>query len=132
MFLHLQVVEACDVPKMDVLSASDPYCQITYTGQNVLTTPVQNDTATPVWNSVYKIPVTDMRTDILIITMFDSNSVGSDTLIAKLVIDVNSLAEGEVVDKWYEMESAQTQRKAPRIRLVIQLGVLGRVPFSEY
>ena len=73
-----------------------------------------------------------MRTDILIITMFDSNSVGSDTLIAKLVIDVNSLAEGEVVDKWYEMESAQTQRKAPRIRLVIQLGVLGRVPFSEY
>ena len=132
MFLHLNVFEACDVPKMDVLSASDPYCQIMYTGHDVLTTPVQDDTSSPIWESVFTIPVTDPRTDVLIITILDSNSVGNDTLIAKLTIDMNSLVEGEVVDKWYEMESLQTQRKPPRIHLISHLCVLGRQPFSDY
>ncbi|OHT05704.1 XYPPX repeat family protein [Tritrichomonas foetus] len=131
MQLHVRVVEAVDIARMD-LYKSDPYCLVTYSGTNSTqkTRSIQN-TLRPVWNQDFHFNVAQMGFGFLRIVMRDQDVVFDDDM-ASLDIQLCSLPFGQVVDQWYNMIPMKRARKGGKIHLVVQIAPLNHPPFVPF
>ena len=132
MQLHLRVLEALDIAKMDFFSKTDPYCiiELSSGGQRKRTRTV-NNTLKPRWNEEFVFNVTNIATDSLQITMYDKD-VGTDEAMSRLSVQLTSLPVGRVLDQWFDMNPARGVKKGGRIHLILHLAELGRTPFQTY
>lgn len=129
MQLHLRVVEAVDVPKMDV-DSSDPYCIIQVPQVNrTEKTNVINNSLTLRWNQEFHIPINDVATATLTITMKDKD-VTKDDKISTLDIPLCSIPFRTVIDQWYSM-IPHKKKKGGRLHLVIHIAANGEQPFVQ-
>ena len=55
--LHVDVLDAIDLPSADRNGFSDPYCKFKINGKEVFKTKVQKKTLQPAWNEFFEIPV---------------------------------------------------------------------------
>ena len=125
--LHLKVIEATDIQKMDLFSNSDPYCVIKVTGMsNVRRTKTKNNTKHPRWNEEFHFPLSNIATDSLYIKMYDKDVVSDDEM-ATLELPLSTFQVGQVVDQWYDMRPCR--KKGGRIHLVVHVAPLGAAPF---
>jgi Ca2+-dependent lipid-binding protein len=132
MLFHLKIIEAQDVPRMDILSDSDPYCTITHHPPNrTVKTKIIPDCANPVWNESFIFRVIDTDSDYFVIQMFDED-VLTDSIICDLRLAVADLCEGIIEEGWFQMNPLNTIRQKARIHLRFQLAVTGRAPFVPY
>jgi Ca2+-dependent lipid-binding protein len=104
--LHLRLVEARDVPKMDLFGLSDPYCTIQVSNsRQIYRTKIIDNTKTPVWNDDFRLSITNLETDFFQIVMKDSDDASDDDLISKTNMTVASLGIGKLFDQWIKMQS---------------------------
>ena len=132
MQLHVRVVEATDVPKMDIFGKADPYCLLQLSSsKEVRKTKVCETTYTPVWNQEFHFPVVNQATDVLHILMKDQDRGSADDPISKIEIPLMTLVQGYVTDKWYDMQPVKGVKKGGRLRLVLHLANYGMTPFHK-
>ena len=129
--LHIRVVEAKDVPKMDVFGKADPFCILQLTSSRQLVkTKVIKSTYTPFWDETFHFPVKDVVDNILQIVMKDADAGSSDDPISKLNIQISTLEVDKVTDKWYPMIPYPSVKKGGQIRLCIHLAPESSLPFK--
>ena len=132
MMLHVRVVEACDLPKMDVFGKVDPFCVLsTNSSSQVQKTNVVMKNFTPVWNQEFHFEVKDPSSDTLYVVLKDKDKGNNDDSISKLQILLNTLVLNNVTDKWYDLAPLNDIPKGGRIRLVLHLSPPGTKPFVK-
>ena len=131
MELHILIVEAKDIEKMDTLGKSDPYVTVKFIGSYQKgKTSIKKNTLTPVWNEEFHFPCHNPNKQVIKLKLFD-NDVASDDLMSTLQIPLASLDPGKVKDQWFEMVPVKDGKKGGLIHLIVQLNYFGLPPFKE-
>ena len=75
--LHVNVVRAHKLLKMDLLGTSDPYVKLSLTGDKLPAkkTTVKRKNLNPVWNEKFKIVVKDPQSQVLQLQVYDWDKV---------------------------------------------------------
>lgn len=140
MNLHIKVVEAVDVPKMDVFSKSDPYCIVSLSNApgRQRTRTIQNNDH-PIWNQEFHFPIQNKKggnTDNfgsikLSITLYDEDTFSKDDIISSIEIPLNDYIVGRVYDEWYTLFPAKKLKEGGRIHLVVNIVPKDVKPFTS-
>ena len=127
--LHVKVIEATDIAKMDGLfGKSDPYVVLNLDGQ-VHKTAVIKNTQHPRWNVAFQFPVTNMN-GMLRLLMRDEDVVKDDDM-ARLDLSLNAIKFGQVIDQWYPMTPVKHVKKGGQIHLMLHLCDARDPPFVQ-
>ena len=131
MELHVRIIEAKDLEKMDTIGKSDPYVKIKIIGtyQKAKTT-VKKNTLTPVWNESFKFRAYNPNRQHLSLKMFDED-VASDDEMATLDIPLASLEFSKVKDQWYQMTPCKGVKKGGFIHIITHLTYDGAPAFQD-
>lgn len=75
--LHVNVVRAKKLLKMDLLGLSDPYAKLSLSGERLPAkkTTVKKKTLNPIWNENFKLAVRDPQSQYLLLDVFDWDKV---------------------------------------------------------
>ena len=129
MKLHVRLVGAKDLPKMDTFGKSDPYCILSTLSNGMkFQSSVKKNTATPCWNEDFHFPIQSPQTEYLNIEMYDKDSA-KDDLMSKFRLSVSTLQFGTVVDMWYDMIPTSGVKKGGQIHLILHLASMQDTPF---
>jgi len=128
MQLHVRVLEARGLARMDGLGKSDPYLILNINNNDTRKTSVQKNTLTPHWNEEFTWSVTNPACDFLHIHMKDKD-VAFDDSMATIDLHLNGLPLGVVVDHWYPLAPAKKVKKGGELHLVIHLANQTSQPF---
>ncbi|KAH0786328.1 XYPPX repeat family protein [Histomonas meleagridis] len=130
MQLHVRVIEALDIAKMDI-SKSDPYCVISVSSSNdTRRTRVIENSLKPMWNEEFHFNIPNPSNSALKILMRDKDICKDDDM-AHLEVQLCSLPVGQVVDQWYNMIPAHRVKKGGRLHLILHLAPNGCPPFQN-
>ena len=129
MKLNLRVIEAKNLPIVDVGGTCDGFCKIQFAQQKAQTRIIDNS-LTPHWRQQFSFDILDLEADNLFIQLYDYDKIGKNDLISDLTIKTKSLQTGKIIDKWYTMNPI-IKDKVPEIHLMIHIGQLKDAPFIE-
>ena len=127
MKVHIKVLEAKDLPVVDVSGSCDGYCKIQFGKQKAQTRIIDNS-LTPKWRQQFSFEILDFQEDFLFIQLYDHDSVGKDDLISDLEIHPKLIQPGIIIDQWYSMHSI-IKKSIPQIHLIIHLAQEKDTPF---
>lgn len=122
MIVDLTVIEARDVPKMDVVGQSDPYCVIAFTNSHqILRTKVIDNDANPKWNQEFKVMLMNGDPGNIEILMKDKDNVSADDDISKVSIPLSGIPLDSVYESWFEMRRIDGEGPGGSIHLKIKV-----------
>jgi len=108
--LMINVVEARNLARKDLLSKSDPYCQLSIVHRHSFAilshterTTTINNNQNPYWNQQFALQVTNPETDLLKIKVWDNDPMSFDDIIGEVDIPLFNLHHGVPKDDWYEL-----------------------------
>jgi len=113
--LDVRIVEARNLPDMEMIGSSDPYVKVELENQ-VHKTEVCENTENPKWDQVFKFLIADPDSTQLEMTLWNSNTF-SDDFMGKYNISVSGLTKGVVSDKWCLLQNCKTNAEI-RVRLL--------------
>ena len=129
--LYVCIIEASDVPKMDTVGKSDPYCEIKMRYPNeskkrkrsskITKTNKIKNTDHPKWNQHLVYEIRNISKDHIKIVLKDHDALSRDDAIAFVKVPLSDLQDGQVLDKWYEMELFNGVSGNPKIHLTLRL-----------
>ena len=127
--LHVRLIEARGLPKMDTISKTDPYCLL-YSTQSPKKqrSRTRSNTHTPVWNENFHFDVFNPAQDQLFIDLFDED-VFFDDPFARFSLSMSTLQLGKIVDMWYDLLPVKRIKKAGKIHLLLHLALATDTPF---
>ena len=75
--LHVKVVQALKLLKMDLLGSSDPYVKLSLSGDRLPAkkTTIKKKNLNPVWNETFKLIVREPQSQVLNIHVYDWDKV---------------------------------------------------------
>lgn len=132
--LHVKVVRAMKLLKMDFLGASDPYVKLKLSGDRLPAkkTSIIRKNLNPEWNENFKFIVKDPQSQILHLQVFDWDKVGAHDRLGIQLVPLNLLKPHEkkefVLDLMKHTDISDHQDKKRRGQLVVELTF---VPFKE-
>ena len=126
--LHVNIIEAKDIEKMDTIGNSDPYVILQLGNGPEFKTTVKKNTLTPVWKEQFSLPITDMTGNLKL--LMKDKDVAADDKMATLEISLNSLKYNEVVDQWYPMAPIKKGKKGGQIHLQLHFCDAKEKPFK--
>ena len=113
--IHLNIVQAKDLIKADMIGKSDPYAVVTYGDEQIKTNTVKNN-LNPHWNFEADIPYNPNYSDTLKIEIFDDDKLGKNKPLGSTILDIPSLANNDPLDEvWIplsDVKSGQIQVSA--------------------
>lgn len=127
--LHVRVVEAADIAKMDA-NSTDAYCVLA-TSSDMQKTRVIKNSMHPKWEQDFHFTIETPTIGSLDILMKDKDIVKDDKM-ATLSIPFSSLIVGQILDQWYDMLPHKHVKNGGRIHLVLQIAPTGHPPFVPY
>lgn len=131
MKLHIRVVEAEGLPKMDIIGSVDPYVTLQLSSsKRLVKTTVKKKNKRPVWNEEFHFDVSNYTNDTLTAIIYDKDKISNDDPISRCQIPLIAMKMGEVEDKWYEMQPAEGVKKPGRLRMVTHFGPINQKPFE--
>ena len=117
LILHAFVIEALNVPKMDLLSKTDPYVLLRFEKDKIgVKTKFLDNTLTPQWNELLDLIITDQKED-LIVEIWDKN-VTKDNMISSTTLSIEKYLNGKPHFEWIKIGKMN-------LNLVIQIKPLG-------
>jgi Ca2+-dependent lipid-binding protein len=120
--LHIRLREGVDIPSLDLVGKSDPFCLIQLSSSaQVFRTKVIENSSKPVWNEDFQVNVHDPAKDTLHIQMRDDDDASEDDLISKTKIALSTLTPGTVTDLWIDMEPIRVKHGG---KIHVQLALL--------
>lgn len=95
--LHVRVIRATKLLKMDLLGLSDPYVKLNLSGEKLPSkkTTIKKKTLNPEWNEEFKLSVKDPLSQVLHINVYDWDKVGSHDRLGTQVFPLKMLAPNE-------------------------------------
>ncbi|GLT70146.1 hypothetical protein SLA2020_422430 [Shorea laevis] len=133
--LHVKVVRAQKLLKMDILGTSDPYVKLSLTGERLPAkkTTIKKRNLNPVWNENFKLIVKDPQSQVLQLQVFDWDKVGAHDRLGMQLIPLNLLTPNEM--KEFNLDllkntniASDPHEKKQRGKLTVELTY---VPFKE-
>lgn len=131
--LHVNVVRARKLLKMDLLGTSDPYVKLSLTGDKLPAkkTTVKRKNLNPEWNEKFKLVVKDPQSQVLQLQVFDWDKVGSHDKLGMQLIPLKLLTPYD--NKEFTLDLLKDSNlndpcKKPRGQIVVDCTF---VPFKE-
>jgi Ca2+-dependent lipid-binding protein len=104
LILHINLIEATDVPKADLIGKSDPFCVLQLSSSpQIFRTKVIDNTTHPVWKQTFTIHSRNPATDALYVQLRDDDDSSNDDQISKTKIELSKLTPETVSDLWVEL-----------------------------
>ncbi|GAB4814906.1 hypothetical protein N2152v2_001952 [Parachlorella kessleri] len=108
--LDVRVIEAAHVPRLDILTASDPFVKVSVRAKQQLQTQVKENTSKPHWDESFQLLVHYPDKQELTLVMYDHDTFDSHDEIGRVHIPVRDLPAGKVIDDWYEVLPAHQEK----------------------
>ncbi|XP_038972380.1 synaptotagmin-3-like isoform X2 [Phoenix dactylifera] len=125
--LHVKVVRALNLRKMDFLGKSDPYVKLRLSGERLPSkkTSIKMSNLNPEWNEQFKLIVKDPETQVLELHVYDWEKVKMHDKLGMQVIPLRLLTPHETktftVDLLKNLNPNDLQNKRNRGKLVVEL-----------
>ncbi|KAG8648540.1 hypothetical protein MANES_08G008100v8 [Manihot esculenta] len=132
--LHVKVVRAVKLLKMDLLGTSDPYVQLSLTGERLPAkrTSIKMKNLNPEWNERFKLVVKDPESQVLQLHVNDWEKVGTHDKLGMQVVPLRLLTPYETkrftLDLVKNRNPDDPQNEKPRGKLVVEMAFN---PFKE-
>ncbi|KAI3791773.1 hypothetical protein L2E82_05636 [Cichorium intybus] len=132
--LHVKVIRARKLKKMDIIGTSDPYVRLSLSGERISykKTSVKLNNLNPEWNEDFKLIVKDPECQVLQLRVYDWEKVGVHDKLGMQVIPLNLLTPHEKKEFTMElvknMNPNDARNKKPRGSITVELNF---VPFVE-
>ncbi|KAL7148597.1 hypothetical protein ABFS83_06G189500 [Erythranthe nasuta] len=132
--LHVKVVRATKLLKMDLLGLSDPYVKLSLTGEKLPSkkTTIKKKTLNPEWNEDFKLSVKDPQSQMLLINVYDWDKVGSHDRLGAQIFPLKMLKPNEAkevtLDLLKDTSVSDPSNKKPRGQILLELTY---APFRE-
>lgn len=104
MKLYVRVLEARNIPAMDLNGFSDPYVRLQL-GKNRFRTKVVKKCLNPTWGELFSFKVEDLN-DELVICVLDEDKFFSDDFVGQLKIPISQVFDadnGSLGTTWYTL-----------------------------
>ncbi|XP_022993801.1 synaptotagmin-3-like isoform X2 [Cucurbita maxima] len=125
--LHVNVVKALGLSKMDLLGTSDPYVKLSLIGERLPSkkTTIKMNNLNPVWNEKFKLVVKDPESQVLHLRVYDWDKVGGHDRLGMQLVPLKVLAPHETKELTLDLikntDINNHQNKKPRGQLVVEL-----------
>lgn len=132
--LHVNVVKAVKLLKMDLLGTSDPYVKLSLTGDKLPAkkTTIKRRNLNPQWNEKFKIVVKDPQSQVLQLQVYDWDKVGAHDKLGMQLVPLKLLKPYEnkefTLDLLKDTNVNETPNKKFRGQIVVDMTF---VPFRE-
>ena len=129
--LHVTVVSAKRLPKLDIFSESDPYCVLLleekapFSGcqrKPLAATEAKMNDKDPIWNSAHTFSLMCSADTALLAAVLDRDDLGGDDMIGYARVALAGLPVGKELDRWYRLRNDSTPNLARRA--LVRLRVL--------
>jgi len=109
--LSITIVDAKDLPSMDLNGKADPYTEIHFGGKKVFKTDIIKKTLTPVWNQTHKLLVRQSESNYqLTFKVWDWDKATHNDFIGEVNIDVKTLITSIIYDQTIEIHKKDKDR----------------------
>ncbi|KAA8539302.1 hypothetical protein F0562_025994 [Nyssa sinensis] len=125
--LHVKVVRAIKLLKMDLLGSSDPYVKLSLSGERLPAkkTTVKKKNLNPVWNENFKLIVKDPQSQVLNIIIYDWDKVGGHDKLGMQQVPLKLLMAHETkeftLDLVKNTDISDSQTNKHRGQVVVEL-----------
>ncbi|XP_043702760.1 synaptotagmin-3-like [Telopea speciosissima] len=125
--LHVKVIRAVKLLKMDFLGTSDPYVKLSLTGEKLPAkkTTVKMKKLNPEWNEEFKLVVKDPESQALQLHVYDWDKVGSHDKLGMQVVPLKLLSPHEAkeftLDLLKNVNPNDPQNKKRRGQIMVEL-----------
>ncbi|GFS30068.1 calcium-dependent lipid-binding (CaLB domain) family protein [Actinidia rufa] len=125
--LHVKVVQAHKLLKMDLLGSSDPYVKLSLSGDRLPAkkTTIKKKNLNPVWNETFKLIVRDPQSQVLNVHVCDWDKVGAHDRLGSQVVPLKLLTPTEAkeftLDLLKNTSISEPQNKKQRGQIVVEL-----------
>ncbi|KAM1336781.1 hypothetical protein ACFX13_041817 [Malus domestica] len=132
--LHVKVVRALKLLKMDILGSSDPYVKLNLTEDKLPAkqTTVKMNKLNPEWNEKFRLIVKDPQTQALELQLYDWDKVGRHDKLGMQLVPLKVLTPGAtkefVLDLVKNTNINDPQNKKRRGQVIVELAF---VPFKS-
>lgn len=100
--LHVTVIEARGLAKMDTFTLSDPYALLQLTSTNIVyKTKICKNTLEPKWGDSFAIKIPDL--DGALHILVKDKDIKYDDPMARLILPLPSVPKGSELDSWYPL-----------------------------
>lgn len=131
MKLHLRIIEADNIPKMDIMGKADPYVVVSFTiSKDTDQTEVIDKTYTPKWDKQMELRISSIDESV-VFQLKDHDKVSKDDLIGSYKKTIQKFPPGIVTDEWIQLEKAKGVKKAARVHIISHLALDGMPPFNN-
>ncbi|KAE7996982.1 hypothetical protein FH972_001658 [Carpinus fangiana] len=132
--LHVNVIRARKLLKMDILGTSDPYVKLSLTGDSLPAkkTTIKKNNLNPEWHEKFKLIVKEPHTQVLRFEVYDWDKVGGHDVLGMQLVPLKLLTTYETKEFKLELlkntnnNSPQNHKKRGHIEVELTF-----VPFKE-
>jgi Ca2+-dependent lipid-binding protein len=119
--LDVRIVEARCLPDGGFLSKPSYFAVLSYNGRELARTAVQENTTDPHWNHAFTIdhvlgdgvPLDGAQIGVSVV---EKRSLRADAEVGRYDLSLAGISEGEVVDKWLTLKSAESGEIRLRVK----------------
>ncbi|KAM9457097.1 LOW QUALITY PROTEIN: synaptotagmin Va [Clarias gariepinus] len=113
--LIVGVLQAQDLPAMDIGGTSDPYVKVYMLPdkKKKFETKVQRKNLCPVFNEtfIFKTPFNDLAGQTLVLQVFDFDRFGKHDVIGEIKIPMNSVDLGQPIHEWKDLVGGEKEEE---------------------
>lgn len=117
--LAVGVIQAADLPGMDMSGTSDPYVKVYMLPdkKKKYETKIHRKTLNPVFNETFnfKIPYSEIGSKILIMAVYDFDRFSRHDIIGELRVPMNQVDLGQVTEEWRDLVSAENDKENEKL-----------------
>ncbi|KAI8504510.1 PREDICTED: synaptotagmin-1-like [Branchiostoma belcheri] len=112
--LKVGVIQAADLPAMDMAGTSDPYVKVMLLPdkKKKYETKVHRKTLNPVYNETFvfkDVKFNEIGSKTLRLAVYDFDRFGGHDIIGEIRIPMNSVDLGRVIEEWRDLEAAEKE-----------------------
>ncbi|XP_053397294.1 synaptotagmin-1-like isoform X1 [Mercenaria mercenaria] len=117
--LAVGVIQAADLPGMDMSGTSDPYVKVYLLPdkKKKFETKVHRKTLNPVFNEtfVFKVPFAEVASKTLTFAVYDFDRFSKHDQIGQVQVPLNSVDLGKTLEEWRDLASPENEEKENKL-----------------
>lgn len=117
--LAVGVIQAADLPGMDMSGTSDPYVKVYLLPdkKKKFETKVHRKTLNPVFNEtfVFKVPFAEVASKTLVFAVYDFDRFSKHDQIGQVQVPLNSVDLGKTLEEWRDLTSPENEEKENKL-----------------